>query len=1615
MGIKSQELKAELLGKVVTHAKDKLTAERADEVEAMVAQVYANVPPGDLISRERDEVYSVALSLWQYAEQRQPGTVKLRAFNPNVADDGWHSGHTVVQIINDDMPFLVDSVVSEIDRHDLTVHLIIHPVLNIQRDQDGKCTHLHRDRANGHAPDGYYRESCMHIEIDQLTDPDALAELEAGLNRVLGDVRLIVDDWKPMLARVAESVEMVKDYTSFTSGQEASEASTFLKWLHDNHFTLLGSRDYRFEEENGKARMRVVDGSGLGLCRDNDFQIFDGLRNLDGMPERIQYHVRDASLLVVTKSNRVSTVHRPVQMDAVAVKRYDKDGNVTGERLFIGLFTSVAYSRSARDIPFLTGKVDRVLRASGMVPNSHDGKALTHILDTYPRDELFQISDEELLETALGILHLQDRHHIACFFRRDAFDRFISVMIFVPRDRYDTRLRRTMQDILEHDLNGTTANFTTAISDAPLARVHFLIQTKPGAVPDFDESTIEAKLQDAGRSWGDRLRAALKDDRGEEAALKVLRRYGEAFPPGYTARVDAHTAIYDIEKIEELATAETDLTLNLYRPVDAEAGQVNFKIYHADTPVPLSDVMPMMGFMGLKVNAEVPYEVLPVDCDRPVFLHDFLANVPEGIPPLSEVKDNFHDAFSHIWSGDAENDEFNELVLGANLSWREVVILRATAKYLRQVRIAFSLEAMAATLAAHPRIARRMVRLFHAMHDPAFEGDREQVIEDTNGEITEMLDEVENVDDDTILRRCINFINCVLRTNYYQPDEKGEQKSYISFKLNCCKLMDLPKPAPYREIFVYSPRVEGVHLRGGTISRGGLRWSDRREDFRTEILGLMKAQMVKNSVIVPVGAKGGFVMKQPPVGDRDAWFAEGVACYKTFIRGLLDITDNIVKGEIVPPRDVVRRDDDDPYLVVAADKGTATFSDTANGVAAEYGFWLGDAFASGGSAGYDHKGMGITARGAWESVKRHFREIGVDCQTEPFTCIGVGDMAGDVFGNGMLLSTQTKLLAAFNHMHIFVDPDPDPATSFAERKRLFEMKGSTWADYSEDLLSKGGMIFERKSKLLKPTQEIRDMLGMEETTITPAELIRALLKHNADLLWFGGIGTYIKSRRESNADVGDKANDALRVNAREVRARIIGEGANLGVTQDGRIEFAMTGGRINTDFIDNSAGVDTSDHEVNIKILLKDAIEKGRLTEEKRNPLLVEMTDEVGQLVLEDNYRQSEAISIARYRAPELLGQHLRFIKEMEVEGLLDRAVEGLPDDEGFAERARRGEGLTRPELSVLLCYAKIDLYNRLLATDLPRDPALTDGVLQRYFPTALQEQMADLMPDHRLAGEIVTTQLANGIINRMGIGFVSEMREKTGMGADAVARAFVIARRAFGLLDLWAEIDSLDNKVSATAQTRMQIKVIELVTRSVHWIMMNGAHPLKIDDEAVKLTATADQLRDQLDDLLTPGARSRAEKRARRLTDGGVPKDLAWRFAKLPLMASACDLTRIAEVTESEVADVASLYFRLGDKFKFQWLRDQAQGMELDDHWGQQALEAQVSELFSHQSDLTRKVLRSCPKELKSSNAMDWWVDARQHKVTRALALLTELKAQPTLTLPMITVASRQLRDMAR
>jgi glutamate dehydrogenase len=1584
------------------------------DVAQFVRQYYRNTALDDLKDREVEDLAGAALSHLRLAQERAPGTPRIRVANPGPRTDGWISPHTIVQVITDDMPFLVDSTSMALNRHGSYIHLTVHPVLHVRRDEQGRLLEIPPPEQAG--PDARL-ESFMYFEIDRETAPDSLQDLCEELERALGDVRAACQDWGAMRGRAREISASLEADPPPLDPEIVRESRELLEWMINDHFTFLGYREYELiQGDDDGDKLRPVPGTALGiLCRPPPKQAGPSAA-LSG--REIQRQARSRELLIITKANTRSTVHRNSYLDYIGVKQYDAEGRVSGECRFLGLWTSAAYSRSPREIPLLRDKLRRVMASSGLRPESHGGKALVHILDTYPRDELFQSSVVELIRISTGIYALQERQRTKLFVRRDAFRRFFSCLVFVPRDRYNTKVREQIQEILLEAFGGESIESTVEMSESRLARVHFIVRTPQGTVPKVHISAIERRIADAVRTWADLLREELVERFGEEDGLALLRDYADVFPTAYSEDLTPREATFDIERLEAIKAEPRRLRMSLYRPDGYPADRVRFKLFHAGDSLPLSEVLPMLENMGLRVLSERPYRLrAPYGAEvGDVWIQDFEMNTADG-QPISPGKVNqlFQDAFEHIWIGRVENDGFNRLILKAGLDWRQAALLRALCRYLLQTGLPFSQAYMEQVLAEHALIAQMLVELFEGRFNPDLpEKRRERIVLTLNQAVEHALDAVASLDADRMLTAFRALILATLRTNYFQRDEHGRHRRYLALKLDPQKIPDLPLPRPKFEIFVHSPRVEGVHLRGGLVARGGLRWSDRREDFRTEVLGLMKAQAVKNVLIVPVGAKGGFVPKRLPVGDRDAVMREAIDCYKTFIHGLLGLTDNLVDGVVMPPRGVLRYDGDDTYLVVAADKGTAAFSDIANSVALEHGFWLGDAFASGGSMGYDHKKMGITARGAWEAVKRHFRELGIDIQREAFTVVGIGDMSGDVFGNGMLLSRCIRLRAAFNHQHIFLDPDPDPELSYIERERLFNLPRSTWADYDRSVISAGGGVWPRSEKLIPLSPEAQAMLGLDASGAAPDELIRAVLRMRVDLLWNGGIGTYVKAGTESHADVGDRANDAVRINGGALKCRVVGEGGNLGFTQRGRIEYALNGGRLNTDFVDNSAGVDCSDHEVNIKVMINVANRHRALTPARREKLLVAMTGEVSTLVLRNNYLQTQAISIAESTAADRINEHGWFIRQLEKRGGLDRSLEFLPDEEELELRRKSGKGLTRPELAVIMSYAKMALYSEMVQSNVPEDPYLSRE-LERYFPRPMRRRYAGLMREHPLAREIIATLITNGLINRMGSVFAFRMQDETGSDIASVARSFTIAREVFEVRAIWESIESLDNTVSASVQHAMLRATQALLKQASRWLLDRRDDLPGIAAAVRRLNPGAMELIECLPDVLQGSRLDRYEAVAQLYADTGLPRALARKVAALPPMHAALDIIAVAERCRVGVRHAADVYFRVGDTLQLDWIADQIDGLSVHGIWQAKARGALRDNLFALHRRLCEQVIRGVQPETGAQAAIEGWLGARSDRAGHFMQTVEVMRDDGPLDFATASVALQEMRRLAQ
>jgi glutamate dehydrogenase len=1590
---------------LIAQAQKSLPAKTTSHEKNFVARFYATSSGDDLAMMDIITLQRTAGLHWEMMNKRKPGKALIRVHTPSIEEGGWPLNRTVIDFVDDDMAFQIDSIMAEINRIGQVVHLMIHPLLYVKR-MGGKITAVETEPGKDTKA-----QSHIHIELKRMLTPVQCAEIQSRLEHIANDVRYATGDWMTMREKLRECESSLSNAPADFPDDAIEDYQAFLEYLYKDNFTLLGYREYVYQTKDGKTIAKAVKNSHLGLLRPEvETDIMP--EGLDTLPPHLARYSKDKNLMRVFKLHNKSTVHRRVPLDAVMVRLFDEKGKAKGEAVFVGLLTSVTYSRSIRDIPYLSRKTQIVMEMANFESGGHNRKALSHILEKYPRDELLQIDVQTLYDYALSIMRLQERQRIALYTRVDTLDRHISCLVYIPRDRYDTQLRVKIQNILEDELKGTAEDFYTTLDDSPLARVMFVISVKPGTKIQFDRIAIEARLQEAGRAWPEQLSEALYSKLSNDSEIAHLTaKYGNAFPVAYREQYEVRQCVHDIFQIEQ--TLETRVMgRDLYRPNTDQGHQLRLKLFRTGEPVILSDIMPILENMGLRVIAEKPFEIKPEN-EQGIFIHDFQMEVTElkgkNALDVKAIHENFEETLIRIWNGEAENDNLNRLAITAAMPWRDIVILRAYIRYMRQGKTAFSKTYLEKALTDFPHISKMIAALFHARLDPAAKKRNGDAIA---ADIETAMNAVTSLDQDRILRTVTKMVEASLRTNFYQADAHGDPKTYLSIKLDSANVPELPEPRPFREIWVYSPRMEGIHLRADRIARGGIRWSDRNEDFRTEILSLMKAQQVKNAVIVPMGAKGGFILKRATTpGDKAAFQQEGIECYKILVRGLLDITDNRIGKKIVPPKDVVRRDSDDPYLVVAADKGTATFSDLANSLSAEYDFWLGDAFASGGSVGYDHKKMGITARGAWESVKRHFRELGTDIQATDFDVIGVGDMAGDVFGNGMLLSRHIKLVGAFNHVHIFCDPNPDSESAFKERERLFnDVKG--WDFYDTKKLSKGGRIFNRSEKSLALTLEIKQRFGITSDKVTPQELMNAMLKARTDLLWFGGIGTYIKATTETAADVGDKANDAIRIDATEVRAKVLGEGANLGATQRARIEYAMHGGRVNADFIDNSGGVNSSDVEVNIKILMTDVVNnpKNKIDTSKRNALLAKMTPDVAAIVLRNSYQQAQGISLMTLQANETIVTDAQFIRDMERTQGLKRKLENLPDEQEIELRRIAGSGLVRPELCILQSYAKIAYTRDLLNSDIPGQPEMQDFLIG-YFPSQLQEKYRTEILNHRLGHEIIAMRIANSIVNRLGPTFVQSRMDATGTDCATVVRAFLVVREAFGLRDLWDRIEVLDSKVPAPAQLQAMLELRETTGRAVTWFLTRLGRAPKLSTDIPAFSREIKKLREQALTILSPNLKALVKMRHDIARESGLPVDIAKDISILPVFDSAFDIIRTAVEQKTDIVVTAKSYFETGEHFHIDWLREEAEKIPAHDRWSQESRDGLIDALYRAQTDLAVRVLKDSGK---NGNSLKSWLVAHKIESEHIITLLESMKGTGSLDMPKLMIAVQKLQQLA-
>lgn len=1557
----------------------------------------------DFAGYKDEELFHLALSSFEFFSQKPKNNFKLRLRNPNLKTDGFESKYTILDIVNDDMPFLVDSVVIQFDSRKINIKNILHPILTSTRSDSGKIISFVKE--NNHA-----NESIIQLHLSKIADHE-LADLEKHLAAILETVRFVVKDWQEIVAVAKKSSQQLSGVKVKNGNLDTVEVKDFIDWIVDNKFIFLGAIEFDITNKNGKHIFQEVSGSRLGTYKSEYEVTKPSIVNVSS--DEIADTIKNPYLIEILKSRYKSSIHRYSNAERIRIQKFDKEGKVIGEYRFIGLFTSVVYYQNPQSIPIIRKKIERVISDSGFSQNSCNFKDLFSTLEAYPRDELFQIEHSDLLRITSGIVAMSGRSLIRMFVRNDKFSRFVSCLIFVPRDRFSTDLSNKIQTLLAIGYGGEVSDAFVQIADSNLTRLHLIIRTDHD-VHNVNVDDLEKKLIKLCRMWRDDFEDAVLANFDEEQAKNLLDIYQDAFSVSYTNRFDSRAAVLDIRHIGS-CLKNNNIVCDLYKTTITSDDIVELKIYSPEKELLLSNIMPILDSFGFNVVHEHTYFISPKG-QRNVWIHYFHLNLSKYGDKLTDhIKTNFVETISKTWTEETKVGHLNRLLIAADLNWRQIYLLRAYSKYLYQIGLRYSQNYISDVLVKYRDLSKLLIDLFEAKFDPSFltsEENRQNIIDQIANKIKTGLNKISDVSEDRVIRKFFNIIEATIRTNYYQTNAQGRNKDYLSFKLNSAQILDLPLPIMYAEIFVYSVKVEGVHLRGGKVARGGLRWSDRPEDFRTEVLGLVKAQMTKNAVIVPVGSKGGFVVKKDQTGlNRDQILQNGVECYQIFLRGLLDLTDNVIDGKIVHPQNVIRYDDSDPYLVVAADKGTATFSDIANSISADYNFWLADAFASGGSVGYDHKKMGITAKGAWISVVRHFSEMNIDIQNQDFTCVGIGDLSGDVFGNGMLLSKHTKLIAAFNHLHIFIDPNPDSASSFKERQRMFNLPRSSWTDYDTSKISLGGGVFERSAKSITLSKEAKAALSIEQDELAPNDLISAILKAPIDLLWNGGIGTYVKAVDESHLDVGDRINDSLRINGADLKCKVVGEGGNLGFTQKGRIEAALNGVKINTDAMDNSAGVDCSDHEVNIKIAFSSAIAAKKVSITERNKILEEMTDDVAGLVLNDNRMQTQAISIANSQGYLALGDQAQFLNALEKSGFLNRKIEFLPSSKEIAKRQADKVGMTRPELCVMLAYSKMDLYPQILNSALVKDPYFTSDLFN-YFPKLLQEKFADEIKNHQLRYEIIATEITNSIINKTGITFVHQIAGDTGFNAVDVVKNYVIVCNAFGLNEVWSAIENLDGKVSTEAQSRMFLTINKLLERCVVWLLRNGQNT-DIATAVTKYSSIVKQLFEILHEILAKASKESFERKVSKYSEAKVPTVLARKIAAMDPLASAFDIAEIAAKSDLDIKTIAKIYFEVGTRLSIKWLRSKASGVIVDNYWQKLSFKTILEDLYRYQMRMAKQVVEFSHSNKDSRPSLEAWIKHNKSVVERYDTFIAELKEQANPDLSMFVVVLNRIRAL--
>jgi glutamate dehydrogenase len=1582
-----------------TRIDERVDPERRDPVHAFARAFVRRLADEELIEAGPDELTAVVLSAFAFTDGRGMQPSIVRVFNPGLEADGYTTVGSVIETCTDDSPFLVDSINEELLARNLSVTRVLHPVIGTIRDEQGRIERVMSGR------DASHRESVIHFQVDRPLRDEERAELEQRVREILHDVRLVVRDFEPMQERVRHMIELARIAAVRYSAEEVGETVDFLEWLLQLNFVLLGYREYELIELDAEQRaIRALPGSGLGILSDVQHSAFSETTPLSSLDPVVRRRIEDGDLLVFSKTNSYSSVHRRARMDYIGVRIVNAAGEIEGEARLLGLFTSKAYMEPATKTPLLHHKLDQILTAEDLIPGSHDYKEVVELFESFPKDELFQASTQELRRLVVGLLQFEKHGGIKVLVRRDLYGRSVSIVVALPRDRFNARLRKRLQQFFLGKFAGTTVDYHLSLGETESARIFFTVHVQAGTqIPDVPYEELENEVERLARTWDDDLRDALVARIGPERGSMLAEKFSPKFPDYYKASDEWGLIVDDVLALERLSSNPEGFSVGLGNETKGER-LTRVKLYKTGGKVDLSAFMPILEALGLRAVEEIPTQVLG---EGKVYIHDFGVLDGRGaVLDLGAASENVANTVSAVWRGSCESDSLNRLVTLTSLDWRQVQILRALRKYRMRVSSRYTEEYRNDAMAAHGDIAAELVAMFEAKFDPDRMASEEE-IDEIRQRIHQALRDVTSLDEDNILRSLLGTIEAIVRTNAYLPDRPA-----LSFKIRSARVPEMPKPYPQFEIFVYSPQMEGIHLRGGMVARGGIRWSDRKEDYRTEVLGLMKAQKVKNAVIVPDGSKGGFILKRATATPEELR-AEVSTQYVTFMRGMLDITDNRVGGEVVHPANVRIHDVPDPYLVVAADKGTATFSDTANGVSEEYGFWLGDAFASGGSQGYDHKALGITARGAWESVTRHFREIGIDVMTEPFSVVGIGDMSGDVFGNGMLYTPQIRLVCAFDHRHVFIDPDPDLQSSFVERRRLFTVPRSSWNDYDKTLLSAGGDIIDRQAKSVTLSPQARAALGLaddEPAQMTPNDVIRHALQAPVDLLWNGGIGTYVKASDEGHTEVGDRANDPVRVNGNQVRARVAGEGGNLGFTQRGRVEYAFEGGRINTDFIDNSAGVDTSDHEVNIKILLGLAVQRDELTMDQRNELLQSCAQDVVAHVLYDNYLQAQILSQEMEVSVQRTENYEDLMQQLELEGELERDVEFLPTSDEMMERRAAGRGMVRPELAVLLAYAKRSIAAALLGSDLPDSPYLFAD-LRDYFPAAVVERFGHLLEDHPLRRDLIATIAANDVVNAQGITFVSRMVSETGASPSDVVRAFRIARDVSGAVERWADIEALDGTIDPVIQNELLGGVDWLVETTSRWYLVRAAGQRLAEavDEARDSFA---ELSDVIDQIGSDAWREEHEHLARRLVAEGVPAPIARRHAFQAELVHAPDIIAVAHSSGRSVLEVARGFFLLGERLEIDWLEQQLEAMPLGSRWQRWAQQSMEDDLLNIRRQLAETALAEFGP-LPVDEAVEKFLESRDGAFGRLQRFMRGLAVDGVNDIAPLTVALRQIRAL--